>query len=326
MTRHMYTRVLFILLRTYNVGVMLIHTESREKKFLVQGRNFFCRKFFSHQTVIYTSQPHTPSPVNPTPTKPYKMMSTTAFQTMSPISNGSESNSEHSQHTKTCTECGEHARSNSAIKCWSCLHEYPKLKKPIKTSDGRGRICKRCCKCGEPAKSNRAASCVHGCIDPFPKKAAGAKKANGAKKKRKQTAVKATKKAKKRKLQRNISDDLFNLLDEPNDGSAAALAIFGPPNDSSKHSQPSEAPKLTAGPSLEKIPSLTSGPSLTPIVEEPKTPFSLDDFDMPRQTSLDLVKADLAFDNAEDAISELFEEFSGDYAHTDTMFDFECDV
>ena len=248
------------------------------------------------------------------------MMSSTTFQTMKPVSNGSESNSEPSHHTKTCSECGEYAKSNSAIKCWSCLHEYPKVKKPIKTSDGRGRVCKRCSKCGEPAKSNRAASCVHGCVDPFPKKATGTKK------KRKQTAVKATKKAKKRKLQRNISDELFNLLNEPLDGSAAALAIFGPSKDSSADSELNQAPKLTAGTSLQKIPSLTSGPSLTPIVEEPKTPFSLDDFDMPRQTSLDLVKADLAFDNAEDAISELFEEFSGDYAHTDTMFDFECDV
>ena len=247
-------------------------------------------------------------------------MSSATFQTTNYIPNGSEFNSEPSHHTKKCSKCGKHAKSNSANKCWSCLHKYPKVKKPIKTSDGRGRVCKRCSKCGEPAKSNRAASCVHGCTDPFPKKAVSAKK------KRKKKTGKVTKKAKKRKLQRNISDDLFNFLDEPVDGSAAALAIFGPSNDSSKHSQSFEVSKLTTGPSLKKIPSLTAGPSLTPIVEEPETPFSLDEFDMPRQTALDLVKADLAFENTGDAICELFEEFSSDYAHTDTMFDFEYGV
>ena len=103
-------------------------------------------------------------------------MSSTAFHTIPHVSKDSHCDSEHSQGTKMCVQCGEHAKSNSAINCWSCLDKYPKNEKTVKTFDGRGRICKSCSKCGEPAKSNRAKKCVHGCTEPFPKKALGTKK------------------------------------------------------------------------------------------------------------------------------------------------------
>lgn len=106
------------------------------------------------------------------------------------VSNHLYCDSEHSQHPKMWNGRGDYAKSYL-----SGDQKYPKA---IKTSDGRGRVCKRCSKCGERAKSNRAASCVNGCVDPFPKKAPGTTR-------KRKIAVTANK-VKKRKLENNNSD------------------------------------------------------------------------------------------------------------------------
>lgn len=210
-------------------------------------------------------------------------------------------NSAPPHHTKECGGCGKRAKSNSAISCWSCSKKYIKHTKAIKTSDGRGRVCKRCSKCGEHAKSNRASSCVHGCIDPFPKKAPGSKKAKKRKK-----ATRAPKKVKKRKLQRDISDDLFSFLDEPLApiSSAATLAIFGMAEGPKDHTGPQKmAPSPVKAASPTKVPSLVVSQSL----------------DLSRQTSLDLVSDDMASRTPFDTVDSLFDEFADG---SDTVFEF----
>ena len=131
------------------------------------------------------------------------------------ISNNSQCDSTHSDIAK---KCGEPVTSDSTLRR---SQKAPKMPKPVKilksgNLDGRGRVCKRCTKCGERAKSNNAASCVKGCVDPFPNRAPSVKK------KRKQKHPDTIpKKAKKKKIQENVT----GLLGQP---SAAALAIFGP--------------------------------------------------------------------------------------------------
>ena len=75
------------------------------------------------------------------------------------VSTRPETQCEHHKTTKTCHECGEHAKSNSARKCWNCAAIYLR-KTAHKLNDGRGKKCKCCAECGAMATGNNAKKCL----------------------------------------------------------------------------------------------------------------------------------------------------------------------